>query len=187
MTIIIPDTPANQAAPIDGQRATYVYTGYGLTPYATPTDWILLQGSATKTVRVTRFELRGYATAVAYLQYHLVLRTADDGTGTRSSQVASVAQYNSADPAPTGVVFLYTVVPGTLGAGIDVRSGRILLQSVTAAAVANTDMTSLIEYGTRPSHAITLNGVAQQLALNFNSVAVVSGAVYDVLIEWTES
>ena len=183
---IIPITPPNQAAPIDGQRPTFVYTGYGLTPYATPTDWIMLQGSASATVRITRFELRCYATAVAYLETHLVFRTADNVGGTRASQVASVASYNSSDPAPTALVLLYSVIPTSVGTGIDVRNYRALVQSVTPAAGAATDNTPQIEYGTRPARAVTLNGVAQSLAINFNAVAVPAGAKYDVLIEWTE-
>ncbi len=171
----------------EGWKATYVYAAYGLTPYATPTDWIMLQGVASGAIiNVTRVELRCYATAVAYLEYHLVKRTVDNTGGTRASQSAVIATYDSNDAATTGTLFLYTVVPTALGAGIDVRNGRILVQSLTAAAGANTDMTSLIEYGIRPSKAITLRGVAQSLCINFNGIAIPAGAKYDVLVEWTQ-
>lgn len=185
---VVPDVPANQAAPVDAVRATYVYTAFGVTPYATPTDWILLQGSANKTVKVTRVELRCYATAVAYVELHITKRTADDTGGTRASQATAVAQYDSADAVPTAVVFLYTVVPGALGAGVDVYTGRLLVQSLTTAAGAQqTDAVSYPREATAlVPKTITLHGVAEQMAINFNGGAVPAGAKYDVLIEWEE-
>lgn len=177
-----------ESAPVDGQRATYVYTAFGITPYATPTDWILLQGSASKTVKVTRVDIRYYATAVAYVEFHLVKRTAANTGGTSTSQAAFVAKYDSADPAQTGVILLYTVVPGALGAGVDVFTGRLLAQSLTTAA--GSQQTDPVSYprdaAALVAKTLTLNGVAEFCAINFNSGAVPAGTKIDVLVEWEE-
>src|SRR5262249_44379158 len=44
-------------------QAAYTYAISATAPYATPTDWVVIRGSATKTVKIVRVELSGAATA----------------------------------------------------------------------------------------------------------------------------
>src|SRR5438046_2548255 len=66
-------------SPVDGQKATYRYAIQATAPYSSATDWIVLRGSATKTIRVTHIELSGAATAatevIMLLKKHTVANT----------------------------------------------------------------------------------------------------------------
>jgi hypothetical protein len=162
----------------EGTKATYSCAVIGYTAYATPTDLLVLVGSASKTVRVTRFTVSGTATSAISEDIQLIKRTAADTTGTSSQP--SIAQHDSNDSAASAVVNLYSVIPGGLGTGVNVRSARLNLGATGAAGTVVWDFT------TRNSKGIVLRGVAQCVALNFNGAAWPSGGTLDIDVEWTE-
>lgn len=170
-------------SPIDGQRPTYRYAIQATAPYATPTDWIVIRGSATKVVRITHIEVSGAATAatevIATFKKHTIANTG--GTSTNPTPVA----HDSSDAAASALVLLYTVAPAIDASAVIFEPVRLTLAVAPAATSVNPDR-FVADYGARPSKAPVLRGVAQELALNFAGAAVPAGGVYDVVIEWTE-
>ncbi len=67
-----------------GSKATYTYAISATAPYATPTDWIVIRGSGTKTVKIQRIEISGAATAatevIFTLKKHTVANTGGSST-----------------------------------------------------------------------------------------------------------
>jgi hypothetical protein len=179
------DSYAVATSPEDGWKATYAYCLFQALPYAVPTDLITLQGSATKTIRVTRVALSGVATAAGVMQYQIIKRTAANTAGTSSSQSAAIVSYDSTSAAATAVVSLYTVIPTGLGAGRTLQGGRLYFPPL-ATPISNEPL-ARVEWGIRPAQALVLRGTTEWLAINFNGSAVPSGALVDVVIEWTEA
>lgn len=162
----------------EGTRATYSAASLGLTPAATATDFFQIVGSASKTVRVTRVQISGLATAAATNDIQLVKRTAANTGGTSAS--VSIAQHDSNSAAPSATVNSYSANPSALGAGVAIRGEKLNLGAAGAAGVIVWDFT------TRNSQGLVLRGVAQSLNLNWNGAAVPSGTLLDIDVEWTE-
>lgn len=174
----------NQISLLDGQRATYRFTFQAIAPYAAATDLILVRGFAAGVVRFTRLELSGAATAateiIAAFKKHTVANTL--GTSTAQTPIP----HDSSDVASQATVLLYTVAPTIDASAVIFEPVRLTL-AVAPAATANNPDRFVADYGARPSKALALRGIAQELALNLGGVAVPAGEVLDGLIEWTES
>jgi hypothetical protein len=166
------------AVSTESTKATYSCGVIGYAGYATPTDLFVLVGSATKVIRVLRFSVSGTATAAISEDIQLVKRTAADTTGTASQP--AIAQHDSNDAAASAVVNLYSVIPGGLGAGVNVRTARLNLGVTGAAGTVAWDFTN------RNGKGIVLRGIAQCLALNWNGAAVPAGINLDIDVEFTE-
>jgi len=181
------DASSNDSAPVavtqvGGQKATYTYGIHATAPYATPTDWIVLRGSATKLVKVLRFSFSGIATAATSIVFTLQKHTVANTAGTSTNPAPML--HDSADAAATALILLYTVAP-TITAGLPFRTIRYDLAVAPAASAVVTDR--CIEYfGVGPEEPLTLRGVAQELAINFAGAAIPSGGLYDAYITWTE-
>ena len=181
----IPDSPANQASPIDGQKATYVVTALGIVSATSATDIFALTGSATKTIRISRVVVSGTATTIQQTDVQLIKRVTAD-TGTTASTPTPFA-YDSTSPAATATCATYTANPTITSTG----SGTIHVQKVlfnlptpaSAYAVASEKM--VCDYGNRPAKEIVLRGIAEQLVVNLNAVTV-AGPLIDVTVEFTE-
>lgn len=170
-------------SPFGGVKATYVYAISATAPYATPTDWIVIKGSATKTVKILRIEISGAATAatdvVVILQKHTIANTS--GTKTNPTPM----QHDSNDAAASAVVVLYSVAPTIDASATTWKTIRMNLALAPAATTVVPDR-FVYNYAAEPYEPLTLRGVAQEFAINFNSAAVPSGGVYDVAIVWSE-
>lgn len=167
----------------EGTKPTYSCAISAYAAYATPTDMFVLVGSGTKTVRVTRVSIAGAATAGIIEDILLIKRTTADTTGTASQP--AIAQHDSNDAAASAVVNLYSVIPGGLGTGVNVRSGKLQFGELGAAGVPAAP--ALVwDFTNRNSKGLVLRGVAQCLALNFGGAAWPSGGVLDIDIEFTE-
>lgn len=166
------------AVSTEGTKATYCVGIIGITPAATPTDIVTIYGSGSKTIRVTRIEVSGMATAAATVDLQLIRRSTAD-TGGTSTNPAAVA-HDTNNPGATAVVTLYSANP-TLGTGVGtVRGGKLNLGAAGAAG-------SLIwDFGTRNGQGMVLRTAAQGLAINWNGAAVPSGGVLCASIEWVE-
>lgn len=166
-----------------GVKATYTYAISATAPYATPTDWIVIRGSATKTVKITRIELSGAATAATEVIFTLNKHTVANTAGT--STTPTPMQHDSADGAATAVVLLYSVAPTVSGTATIWKAVRMTL-AVAPSATAGAPDRYVYNYASEPYEPLTLRGVAQELAINFAGAAVPLGAVYDVAISFTE-
>jgi hypothetical protein len=181
------DASSNDSAPVavsqvGGQKATYTYSIVATAPYATPTDWIVLRGSATKLVKVVRFSFSGVATAATSIVFTLQKHTTANTSGTATQPAPML--HDSSDAAASAVIELYSVAP-TITAGLPFRTIRYDLAVVPAASAVVTDR--FVEYyGLHLEEPLTLRGVAQEMAVNFAGAAIPSGGLYDLSITWTE-
>jgi hypothetical protein len=172
-------------SPEDGWKPTYTYTISATAPYATPTDWVVIRGSATKTVKVVHIEYSGVATAatagnIILVKKHTIANTA--GTSTNPAAI----KHDSNDGNATALVLLYSVAPTIDGTAVIWKTVRLTYGLVAAAAGTWAQDRYVWDQGSSPFEAMTLRGVAQELAFNFNSVAIPAGGVYDLSVTWTE-
>jgi hypothetical protein len=89
---------------------------------------------------------------------------------------------DSADPAPTATVALYSVAP-TAGTGAIIRGGHLVLINATTPAAQAT--ITCWQFGGGEEKPV-LRGVSQQIAINHGGAAVPAGASNYYLVEWTE-
>jgi len=148
--------------------------------YATPTDLLVLPGSATagKVVRLVRFDIASVATAAGIYTVHLVKRTAANTGGT--SAAMTITKFDSNDTS-TAVPVTYSVVPTSVGAGSDIIADRLFQNTLTLQPERRTWL-----FGNGPMEAVVLRGVAQAFAVNFGGVALPAGSLFDMTIYWTE-
>ena len=165
-----------------GFRATYRYTAVDLTPVANATDVLVLKGSATKVIRVTRAGILGSATAASIYDLFLTKRTTANTGGTSTTVTPTPA--DTADIAATSVLTRYTANPSALGAGITLEATKVYLPAGSTPAGAGTQREFL--FGTRGDKAPVLRGVNESIAFNFAGAAVPAGASIYLIIEWTE-
>jgi hypothetical protein len=94
---------------------TYRVVVAGFAPALDATDILVIQGSATKTIRITYYELTATATAAAEINLHAYKRMAANTGGTSTLQTA--IPLGSTTCAATATASLYTAKPSVLGAG----------------------------------------------------------------------
>lgn len=162
-------------------KAAYSCVVNDITPVATATDFLVLVGSATKTIRLTLVRLMADATAVGVLDFYGYKRTAANTGGTATQP--SITTHDSNDAAATAVVNLYSANP-TVGAGILARADHYALP---AAGTTGYPFDPIIwDFGTRGAREIVLRGVAQSFAVSFNGEVIPAGCNVYVNLEWTE-
>jgi hypothetical protein len=161
---------------MDGNKASYscsVTAAAGVVG-----DTLVITGSATKTVRVTRISFSGTATAAEDVDVTVIKRSTADTGGTGTAQ--TIAPHDSANAAATAVVTLYTAAP-TPGTSVGTVRAAKLFASVTGTPAVYTPIPPW-DFGFGPKQGIVLRGVAQQVAINLSAAA----GSFDADIEWTE-
>jgi hypothetical protein len=169
----------------DGWKPTYTYTISATAPYATPTDWVVIRGSATKTVKIVHIEYSGVATAATAGNIILIKKHTVANTGGTSTNPAFI-QHDSNDAAATALVLLYTAAPTISGTAAIWKTVRLTYGLVAAAGGTWAQDRYVWDHSGEPYEAMTLRGVAQELAFNFNAVAIPAGGVYDLSVTITE-
>jgi hypothetical protein len=175
-----PGTLGVVAVSSDGVKATYRYYSSGNTPAATPTDVLTLTGSSSKTIRIKKVVLSGYASSAGQFVWTLVRRSAANTGGSSSAGVA--AKQDLTDGAATAAIALYTANPGTLGTAVATIRGGRLFHNVTTAQQDKL----VFDFCTNQDKALVLRGTSDILAINGNSGTLPSGAALDIEIEWEE-
>lgn len=170
-------------APLDGYKASYSAAVQGLASAASATDIFTLTGSATKTVRITHLEVSGIATTILDTSVEAIVRSTAD-TGGTSATVPAVPHDSNNAPA-TAVATKYTANPAALGTTVGVIRSEKVLFNLAAPTAGSESGRLMLDFGSRPSQAIVLRGVTQQLAINLNGVTI-AGPSIDISIEWTE-
>src|SRR5712691_7578867 len=84
---------------VAGGKATYTYAISATAPYATPTDWIVIRGSTSRTAKLVRVEISGAATAATEVIFTLKKHTVANTGGTSSSPTPM--QHDSTDGPAT--------------------------------------------------------------------------------------
>ena len=163
----------------EGSKTTYSNGIIGFTPVATPTDFWQILGSATKTIRVLRVSISGFATAAISVDLQLIKRSTASTGGTPTAP--TIAPHDSNDAAPTGVVNSFAANPSALGTIVGIVSAAKLNLGATGAAGS-----VVWDFTTRNGQGIVLRGVAQQLALNWAGAAVPAGTLLNCDVEFSE-
>jgi adenine deaminase len=162
----------------EGTVATYGVAAVGITPAATPTDIVIISGSATKTVRVKQVIVSGVATTAGSMDVSLIKRTAANTGGT--STAPSIAKFDAGDAAASAVVTQYSANASALGAGVAIATKKLNLGLAGDAGVV------VFDFANRNDKPVILRGVAQGLAINFNGGAVPAGGSITYSVEFEE-
>lgn len=176
------------AALVDSPKATYSFARSTFAIAATPTDVAIINGSASKKVRVTRIEIDALCTAAtaSALEVQLIKRSTANSGGTSTGSPTGIP-HDSGDPAATSTVLCYTAnpTPGT-SVGI-VRDGKIVpvLSPYTATDFPQHDRL-VWDFGNGPKKGLVLNGTAEGLAINLAGATIPAGLSMGISFEVTE-
>ena len=171
----------NGVVSLSAPSTTYSASVSGLVPAALATDIFTITGTATKTVRITRIVVNGVQTTAGQVSISIVKRSTADTAGT--STAPTRIPYDSTSAAATATVLAYTANP-TLGTTVgSITNSRLF---VPGAATTSDAQGLEVKSGDLGQQFITLRGVAEVIAVNFNGVTIAGGAV-NVTVEWTES
>jgi hypothetical protein len=160
------------------------------TPPATPTDMVTITGSATKTVRVLALYLGTQNTAAGSQTFFVIKRSTANTGGTFVT--ATNVPLDSNNNAATAVAGHYTANPAALGTAVgtirNIRRASPVLVPATFAGVVEDSGIDLLNFGDNSllDQPLTLRGVAQQLAINFNGAALVAGQIHNWWALWVE-
>ena len=114
------------------------------------------------------------------INYHTVANTG--GTSTNPTP----QQHDSTDGAATALVLLYTAAPTISGTASIWKTVYQTAGLVAQAAGTWAQDRYIYQYDDEPYEPLTLRGVAQECAINFNSVALAAGQTNSYMITWTE-
>lgn len=168
-----------------GAKATYRYSGLAFTPVATPTDFIVIAGSATKTCRIKFISLSGVATAQGLIPLQIVKRSSAGTLGSAVLTAVTAAKQDSNDAAPScSVSTVGTANYTTLGTAAGVIGARRL--NLPAASGGTFNGETEFNFATRRDAPVFLRGAAELIGINGNSGALPAGTVIDYTIEIEE-
>lgn len=169
----------------EGQRSTYRYAVSGFTPVATPTAFAIIQGSATKVVRIKRIYVSGVATAAGNLPL-LVTRRSTAGTqGGATLTAVTPGKHDPNDAAPTAVISTVSTANFT---ALGTSAGQLASSRIGLAAVGTgvADSPALYDFATRNDKALILRGTSDFITLEGAGAAVPAGGALDIEIETEE-
>ena len=169
----------------DGSKATYQYSGAAFSMQATPTAFILIQGSATKTIRIKRIRVAGVATAQGNMQIQLARWSTAGTPGSAVLTAVTPVKHDIQDPAATAVVSTVgTANYTTQGTG---SATPFLCDRIQMAVVATGQITpNEFNFATRSDKAIVLRGTSDYIAISGNGSAIPTGGVIDWQVELEE-
>src|SRR5258707_10042312 len=157
------DAFSNPTSPVRAEsagsiKATYTYLITATAPYATPTDWVVLRGSATKKVTVVRTSFTGFATAATNILYTYKLHTVANTGGT--STTPAFIKRDSGDGAATAVILLYSAAP-TIDATAAIVANVWTQLAVTMTTASVLPLPVVQEYSLGAYEPWVLHGIAQ--------------------------
>jgi hypothetical protein len=172
------DSTGGRYVNTEGRRATYSIENDTFTISASGV-LLEIQGSASKTVRVTRISIAGVMTTPVEAEVLLIRRTTACSGGTPATITA--AKHDSNNAAATAVVRAFSSTPPTAGtAAGSLRAARAFLSTVSTQS-----RPVIFDFGTGNSQPIALRGTSEFLTV-YVSAASFSGGALDVDAEWTE-
>lgn len=172
---------------MDGTTPCYRANVLDFTPVATPTDALIIQGSATKTIRIKRIRISGVATAQGNMPVQLARRSSAGTPGSAVLTGLTAVKHDSNDAAATAVISTvgtanYTTL-GTL-VGI-VGVGRISMPAVSTGAAGDGAFITF-DFCRDQEKAFILRGTSEFLNVNLNGAAVPAGGKLDFSAVWEE-
>jgi hypothetical protein len=165
---------------VEGDLPTYSASLAGVAGLA-GTDNVIITGSATAVIRITRWSISGFCTAGSDVTINLVKRSNANTGGTTGN--ASAQTHDSTSAAASTFAQTYIVAATTLGlsTGTPVRTASVFLPAANSAP----GYVQSWDFGSGPRQTIVLRGVAQSLCMNL--LTAPAGTLLNVDIEWTES
>lgn len=153
-------------------------------PPAAATDVCLLNGSATKTVKVRRIILSGASNVVQSDPVAIIKRSTANSGGTTGALTEvpydSVNSLTNAANAATAVALNYTAV-GTVGTAVGTLADPHMQWSNLTTGLGSQLVITFGQLGS----PVVLRGVAQGLAVNLNTMTYLT-PVLSCTFEWTE-
>lgn len=170
-------------------RASIAYT-LGV---ATPTEVVVMQGSASKTIRITNIRVGGWATTAGTMKWKLSRRTAAGTLGSAVLTAIPTQGKNDSGTVAASTLTISTVgtanygTPGTLGAILDYGIVSFPVAASTGiAAFAPWEPVS----AKNASQSMVLRGTSDWLTLDGGADAggdaVPAGGVALIVVEWIE-
>lgn len=150
---------------------TYTACIVALVVEGTPTDIIVLNGSATEIVRLKKWVISGVASTAIVTPVRINKRSTADSGGT-SAGVTSVP-HNSTNAASTATVVSYTADP-TVGTLVGPVAAALLALPVNTAANNNE---LVFEFGDNAEQEIALLNSNENLALSFGGATINAGII----------
>lgn len=147
------------------------------------TDLLLLQGSATKTVRLKKLRVGGVATAAEALLVLLKKHTFPNSGGTATTVAA--AKHDSDAPNQTATLKVYSANPTITTVAIaTMGAGHMVLTDTTGTSAAMKPVEW--DFCRNEDQAGVLRSSTQEIAVNLNGVSPGAGAVLFYEVEWEE-
>lgn len=162
-------------------KQCYSGAARNITPPATPTDIVIINGSASKTIRVLRIIMSATQTTAGINEFLFVKRSTANTGGTSSTPTPLPMDSNNA--AVTAVVRQYSVNPTGLGTTV---ANLQAIKLLTPQSTSTTQPQYVIDFTSGLSQGVVLRGTAEGLALNFNGAALPTGLNVACTFEWTE-
>ena len=164
-------------------KATYCASSAFFTPAASATDLAVINGSASKTIRVLKIFLNYKSTAAGStdVENFLVIKRSAANSGGTATTLTNVP-LNSTSASASAVAKNYTANP-TPGATVGtIANGQCIGGNVTG------NFTTLVLFDAdKYGQACDLIGTAQGLAVNHNGASVAgSSPLIQVTFVWTE-
>ena len=170
----------------DGYKATYRYAVQGLTPVATPTAFLVIQGSASKTIRVKLVKLTGIATAAGNMPVQASRWSTAGTLGSAVLTGITAVKHDTNDPSPSATISTvgtanYTT-QGT-GNGILAMAERLQFSASGTGVAVNP---TVLDFSTRQDKAFILRGSSDFLVISGGGGAVPAGGAIDITVETEE-
>jgi hypothetical protein len=161
---------------------TYRVVVADFSPASAATDVLVIQGSATKTIRITHIEVTADATVAAVIGLYEYKRIAANTGGTSTLQTA--IPMDSTNSAATATVSLYTANPSALGSGALIAAELYELPAV--AGNSSISPPWVLPFEGRNTQAAVLHGAAESLAFSLKGATLPAGLSVHITVEWTE-
>jgi hypothetical protein len=179
--------PNNQAlnpipmADNDPYRAAYSLFLPSFVPVANTTDFLQIQGSATKTIKIRQISFTGTATAASNILPTLVRRsTAATGS---TPTVQTLLPRDTRNTAATAVVTTFQGANPTTGTLVGILDGARL--NIAPAANGGIDRL-LFQFSWLNEQALTLSGTGDFICFNLAGAAWPAGGQLDISLALTE-
>lgn len=166
----------------EGVRSTYTYIINDFEPLSGATDVLVLSGATGKVIRVTHIEITADANQKGVIDFYIFKRSAQNTGGTFT--YPTPVKHDSANPAASAVLKLYTANPSALGAGQMIRGAHYSLTD--ALTTGNFAPPWLEDFGVRNEQPILLRNANEALAISLNGQTLPAGFDFYITIEWTE-
>lgn len=168
------------------RKASFRYAG-NFTPIATPTDALMIKGSATTTVRIKRIALSGAAgTAAGTIPATLIRRSTQFTTqGTAVFNAVTAGKMDNVNDAAAAAVVATVGTANITSLGTTVANlgqGRVWFPIAASAP----PLPLIWEFATRQDKPIILRGVLDFLFINFGAGTIPTSGTIDFEIHTEE-